>query len=319
MSLRCLVADKMDAAGLQSLTDMGLDVTFNPKLDAADLPAIIAPYTILIVRSTKVQAPTLEAAENLKLVIRAGSGVNTIDCKLAKEKGVRVCNTPGMNAAAVVELAIGHLICCDRRIPLAHRKLIGGEWLKGDFQSAHGLRGRTLGVLGKGNIATLLFAAAKGLGMHVACWSRSLTPEMAEEMGVEYCDCPMKVAEISDAVSINLAYSPALKHFVGAEFLGKMKKGAILVNTSRGDLVDTAALKDAIREKCLRVGLDVYEAEPAKAKDVFADTELMEMVMSATPHVGASTDEASEAVAAEALLVVADFVQKGEFRNCVNM
>ncbi|KAG9394429.1 Phosphoglycerate dehydrogenase [Carpediemonas membranifera] len=316
-----LAADKVDASAVEAMTAMGYTVDVDPKLTDADLPAHIEKYNILIVRSTKVKADTIAAAKNLKMVIRAGAGTSTIDVKAAAAAGIPVCNTPGRNAAAVAELAIGMLVCCDRRMPRAMRHLAQGEWKKGSFQVAHGLRGRTLGVVGRGFIARYVVEGAKGLGMKVKMFSAGLTEEDAKELGVEKITDKNELASC-DAVSVHMAYSankPETFHFIDADFLGKMRDGAILVNCARGEVVDTAALKEAIKTKGLRVGCDVYENEPVKADDVFVDTELAELVEVATPHIGASTNQASEAVGEEVVRMMEVFIKDGKVENCVNM
>ena len=153
-------------------------------------------------------------------------------------------------------------------------------WKKGEYGKAFGLKGRTLGVIGMGNIAKAVIARAKGLEMNILAWSRSLTPGAAEELGIGFAATPLDVAAKADAVSLHVAYSKTTTHhLVNAEFLGAMKKGAILINTARGEVIDTAALKAAIKEKNLRVGLDVFENEPKGSTDTFADTELAQLAI----------------------------------------
>ncbi len=316
-----LAADKMDASAIQAVKDMGYELDFEPKYTDADLPGVIEKYNLLIVRSTKVKADTIAAAKNLKMIIRAGAGTSTIDCKAAAAAGIAVCNTPGRNASAVAELAIGMLIACDRRMARSQRHLLNGEWEKGMFQAARGIRGRTLGLAGRGNIAKLVAAAAQGLGMKVCMLSAGLTEEEATKLGVERLTDKMELAKC-DAVSLHIAYAaskPETHHFVDADFLAAMKDGAIIVNVARGPVIDTAALKEAIKTKGLRVGLDVYENEPTKAKDDFKDVELAELVEIATPHIGASTDQASEAVGEEVVRMMKVFIDTGARENCVNM
>jgi D-3-phosphoglycerate dehydrogenase len=316
--MRILIADKLSETTVESLRQIGADVIIEPNLAADELPQHISDVNVLIVRSTKVTAAAIDAAGQLSLIIRAGAGVNTIDVTAASSRGIYVTNCPGRNSAAVAELAIGLLIACDRRIPDSSADLRAGRWRKKEYGNAAGLRGRTLGLLGQGMIGKAVAERARGLGMKVVAWSRSLTPELAEEMGIECVDVPWKVAT-TDAVSVHLAYAPELKHIVGKEFLAAMKDGAILINTSRGELVDTAALKDAIREKGLRVGLDVYENEPAGGEAEFADTELAGLLAAATPHIGASTEEAAEAIAAEVVRIVREFRRSGKPPNTVNL
>ncbi|MGD0518945.1 MAG: NAD(P)-dependent oxidoreductase, partial [Thermoguttaceae bacterium] len=193
-----------------------------------------------------------------------------------------------------------------------------GLWRKKEFGKSRGLCGRTLGILGYGAIGKAVAQRALGLEMKVIAWSRSLTAEIAEERGIVCADSPLALAAASDAVSIHLAFSAETKHLVDKKFLDAMKPRAILINTSRGAVVDTQALKAAIEEKGLRVGLDVYEGEPAGAEAEWADKDLARMA-TCTPHIGASTDQAAEAVAAEVVQIVDLFLRTGRPSGTVNL
>ncbi len=317
--MKVLIADKLASSTIRQLEALGCEVTSNPELSAETLVGAIADFDVLVVRSTKVSGAVIDASKALSLIIRAGAGVNTIDLAAASRRGIHVTNCPGKNTEAVAELAIGLLIAADRRIPQARADMISKAWKKGEYGKAFGLKGRTLGVIGMGNIAKAVVARARGLEMKVLAWSRSLTPEAAEAMGIELAETPLGVAARSDAVTLHVAYSKtATHHLVNAEFLAAMKKGAILINTARGEVVDTVALKAAIAEKGLRVGLDVFEDEPKGSTDVFPDTELAQLAI-CTPHIGASTDQASEAIADETVRIVKSFIETGLPLNVVNV
>lgn len=317
--MKVLIADKLAASSIKQLEALGCAVTSNPELSAETLPAAIADFDVLIVRSTKVSAAVIEASTGLSLIVRAGAGVNTIDLAAASQRGIHVTNCPGKNTEAVAELAIGLLIAADRRIPQAGADLAQQAWKKGEYGKARGLKGRTLGIIGLGNIARAVIARAKGLEMNIVAWSRSLTPETAEAMGITCAATPLEVAAQADAVSVHVAYAKATTHhLINAEFLVAMKKGAILINTSRGEVLDTTALKIAIREKGLRVGLDVFENEPKGSTDTFADSELAQLAI-CTPHIGASTDQASEAIADETVRIVKSYIETGLPLNVVNL
>jgi D-3-phosphoglycerate dehydrogenase / 2-oxoglutarate reductase len=317
--MKVLIADKMSKSAVSALQHLGHNVVSSPDLKAEDLPAAIGDAEVLIVRSTKVIAATIEAGKNLSLIIRAGAGVNTIDLAKASEVGIHVTNCPGKNTEAVAELAIGLLIAADRRIADATADLRAGQWRKKEYGKAAGLKGRTLGILGVGAIGKAVIRRAKGLEMNVIAWSRSLTPEAAEELGVGFCATPADVAKAADAISLHLAAKPETKQMVNAELLGLMKPGAILVNTARGEIVDWAALKEAIAAKKLRVASDVVESEPAGGEAPFEDTGLAAVLSACTPHIGASTDQASEAVADEAVRIVKVFQETGNPPNVVNI
>jgi len=316
--MNVLIADKLSPDTVSALEKLGLRVEVRGDLDAATLPGAMGLVDILIVRSTKVTTAAIQAAPRLSLIIRAGAGVDTIDLAAASDRGIYVANCPGKNTAAVAELAIGLLVAADRRIVDATLAMRGGAWRKKEFGKARGLAGRSLGILGFGAIGKAVARRAAGLGMKVVAWSRSLTPQEAESQAVGYAASPKQLAAACDAVSIHLALTPETRHFVGSEFLDALRPGAILINTSRGGLVDTTALRAAIAAKHLRVGLDVFEAEPAGTEADWADTDLASLV-TCTPHVGASTDQASEAVAAEVVRIVELFVKTGRPAGTVNL
>jgi len=318
MAMKVLIADKLSDKAVAALAQLGCDVSVQPDLKADELPQAIGDAEVLVVRSTKVTAATIEAAESLSLIIRAGAGVNTIDLPAASGRGIHVANCPGKNTDAVAELAIGLLIACDRRIASASADMRAGRWRKKEYGKSAGLTGRTLGIVGLGMIGQAVARRAAGLGMKVIAWSRSLTPERAEQLGVGFCDGPLELARLADAVSIHLAATDETRHFIGREFLASMSDGAILVNCARGEVVDTAALRAAIADKHLRVGLDVFEDGPAGGEADFADTDLAEMV-TCTPHIGASTDQAAEAIADEVVQIVAGYAATGKCLNAVNV
>ena len=171
-------------------------------------------------------------------------------------------NCPGKNSIAVAELVLGLLLSLDRRIPDQVIDLRKGEWQKGEYSKARGLHGRTLGILGVGQIGREVARRAQAFGMKVVAWSRNLTDEEAERLGIGYCETPIEVARLSDAVSVNVAGGPETKHLVDERFLAAMKPGAYLINAARGSVVDEAALERAVRERGIRAGLDVYQNEP---------------------------------------------------------
>ena len=316
--MKILIADKLSDRCMDALKQPGFDAEFRPDLSADELPSAMSGINVLVVRSTKVTATAIDAADSLSMIVRAGSGVNTIDVAAASAHGIYVTNCPGMNSNAVAELAIGLLIACDRRIADATAELRSGHWNKKEYSRARGLKGRMLGILGMGMVGKIMARRARGLEMKVIAWSRSLTPESAEHNGVLFAESTLAVAKASDAVSIHLAATGETRHLINTEFFEAMKDGAILINTSRGDLIDTAALKEAIRFKGLRVGLDVFEDEPGAGAAEFSDTDLTGIV-TGTPHIGASTDQASEAIGTEVVRIINAFRETGHPPNVVNM
>jgi D-3-phosphoglycerate dehydrogenase / 2-oxoglutarate reductase len=319
MKLNVLIADKLDPTTVSDLEAIGAAVRLEPELSADDLPGAIGQTEVLVVRSTKVNAATIGAAPNLALIVRAGAGVNTIDMDEASRRGIAVANCPGKNTAAVAELTIGLLIAADRRIPAATADLAGGRWRKKEYQAAGGLLGRTLSVIGLGAIGKAVAARAQGLGMNVRAWSRSLTEEQAEEMNLEYAATPEAAVAGADAVSVHLASTGETRDLFGRELFAAMQEGAIFINTSRGEVVDAQALRWAIENRNIRASLDVYPDEPAGGQADYADTELIASLAAATPHIGASTAQAAEAIAAEVVRIVRAYVETGKPLNCVNI
>jgi D-3-phosphoglycerate dehydrogenase / 2-oxoglutarate reductase len=317
--MKVLIVDKLSNETVSALEKLHLQVEVRNDLTAETLPGVLADVGILVVRSTKVTADAIQAARQLSLIIRAGAGVDTIDMAAASGRGIYVANCPGRNTAAVAELAVGLLVAADRRIVDATTSLRNGLWRKKEFGKAHGLAGRTLGILGFGAIGRAVAKRASGLEMNLVVWSPlDFTPQEAEELGIGYMNSPEALAAASDAVSIHLALTPETKYLVGKKFFNALKPGAILVNTSRGPLVDTAALRAAIADKGLHVGLDVFENEPAAGEAPWTDKELASLV-TCTPHIGASTDQAAEAVAAEVVRVVEVFLKTGRPAGTVNL
>lgn len=316
--MKILIADKVSPKMIRDLQELGAKVEVQPDVSADELPGAIGDARVLIVRSKKVTARAIEAGPRLSLIVRAGAGVNTIDLKAASQRGVYVANCPGKNTDAVAELAIGLLIACDRGVADATQALRAGKWQKKKFGKAFGLKSRTLGLIGTGAIGQAVARRARALDMKIVAWSRSLTPARAEALGVAFAATPLDVARAADAVSIHVAAAPETKGLVNAEFLAAMKKGAILVNTSRGDVVDHAALLQAIQEKGIKAGLDVFAQEPAGGEEPFDQVELATRIV-CTPHIGASTEQAEEAIAEETVRIVQEFLRSGAPPNVVNV
>ena len=212
---------------------------------------------------------------------------------------------------------MGLIIAADRRIADQTSDLRSGKWNKKEYGKASGLKGRTLGILGLGSIGRGVAERAEAFGMDVVAWSRSFTREQAEDEYTDYCSSPLELAAIADVVSVHLAATADTKGLIDAEFLSAMKNGAILVNTSRGEIIDQAALEKAIAEKGLKVAMDVYAQEPDSGSGTFADSSFA-MKITGTHHVGASTDQASEAIADEVVRIVRSYKETGKPVNQVN-
>ncbi|HEX8352627.1 MAG TPA: 3-phosphoglycerate dehydrogenase family protein [Pyrinomonadaceae bacterium] len=318
--MRVLIADKFEQSGRDGLDAAGCEFSYQPDVKDDALVEAISSYDpeVLVVRSTRVTEPMLDAGA-LKLIVRAGAGYNTIDVAAASRRGVYVSNCPGKNSVAVAELAFALILALDRRVADNVIQLREGKWNKKEFSKARGLLGRTLGLVGTGQIGREVAARARAFGMNVVAWSRSLTDESAAELGVERRESLLDVARESDAVSVHVALKPETRGLIGADFFNAMREGAYFVNTSRGEVVDQEALRRAMREKGVRAGLDVFAQEPAASAGEFADDIAREPNLYGTHHIGASTDQAQEAIAAETVRVVRTFKETGRVPNVVNL
>jgi D-3-phosphoglycerate dehydrogenase len=315
-----LIADKFEQSGREGLHALGCDISYQPDLKDEALVAAIRAQNpdVLVVRGTKVTEPML-AAGAVKLIVRAGAGFNTIDVAAASRRGIYVSNCPGKNSIAVAELAFALILALDRRVADNVIALRRGEWNKKEFSKARGLFGRTLGLIGVGQIGQEMIPRAQAFGMKVVAWSRSLTPERAAELGIDYRATANDVARESDVVSVHLALNAHTRDFIGAEFFAAMREGAYFVNTARGEVVNQAALVEAMKRRGLRVGLDVFAAEPTSATAEFSDPIRAETNLYGTHHIGASTDQAQEAIAAETVRIVREFKEKCQVPNVINL
>ena len=318
--MRVLVADKFEQSGRDGLQALGCEVSYYPDAKDESLIEAITKESpdVLVVRGTKVTEPML-AASQIKLVVRAGAGYNTIDVAAASRRGIYVSNCPGKNSIAVAELAFGLILALDRRIADNVITLRRGEWNKKEFSKARGLFGRTLGLVGVGKIGQEMIPRARAFGMPVVAWSRSLSPERAIAMGVEYKGTPEDVARSADVVSVHVALNPDTRGFLDARFFDNMRSGAYFINTARGEVVDQAALIVAMNNRGVRAGLDVYAAEPTSGTGEFSDEIRSEPSLYGTHHIGASTDQAQEAIAAETVRIVREFKETGKVPNVVNL
>ena len=320
--MKILFADKFPQAFADKLGQMGHDCSVNPELKAEDISSAIGDSEILVVRSTRVSAQVFSAATNLKMVIRAGAGTNTIDKDAATDRGIPVCNVPGKNAIAVAELAMGLLISIDRRIPDNVARMRQGEWDKKSFSEAKGLFGRPIGVVGLGAIGMAMAERAHAFGMKLHIIRKpERSPELSSrltELGAEEHESLYDIAGACDILSFHTPASEDTRRLVGVELLSAMKPGAILLNTSRGDLIDEPALIEAMDTKGIRAGLDVYMDEPAVARGEFDSALARHPNVYGTHHIGASTEQAQIAVA-QGVVDIVDAFSAGRVLHRVNM
>ncbi|WP_022835093.1 phosphoglycerate dehydrogenase [Salisaeta longa] len=316
-----LVADNIANVGIEALQDASHRVVEEPSLAGDALVEALRTHTpdALIVRSTKVTPEALDASPPLALIVRAGAGYDTIDVQGASARGIFVANCPGKNSVAVAELTLGLIAALDRRIPDNVADARAGHWNKKAYAQAEGLKGRTLGIVGLGNIGDAVAQRAKAFDLDVIAWSRSLTPEDAAAQGIGYRASPAAVAADASIVTLHVASTPETKHLADRSFFEALPAGAIFINTTRAAVVDEDALAWALEAKDLRAGLDVMSGEPSHKEGAFSHPLADHPHVYMTHHIGASTQQAQDATALEAARVVNTFEETSEVPNCVNL
>ncbi len=312
--VKVLISDKLSPAAIEIFKTRGIQADVKTGLSPAELRAIIGDYDGLAIRSaTKVTKEVLEAARNLKVVGRAGIGVDNVDVRAATSRGVVVMNTPHGNAITTAEHAIAMMFALARQIPEASASTKAGKWEKNRFMGVE-LYAKTLGLIGCGNIGSIVADRAIGLKMKVLAYDPFLTEARAVELGVEKAELDVIFAR-ADFITLHTPLTEATRDLISREALARMKPGVRLINCARGGLVDEAALYEAIRSGHVAgAALDVFEVEPATANPLF---ELENVVC--TPHLGAATAEAQENVALQVAEQISDFLLTGSVVNALNM
>jgi (S)-sulfolactate dehydrogenase len=315
MTARVLVSDDLSSEAVEIMRKAGLEVDVKVGLKPEELEAIIGQYDGLAVRSaSKVNAKVLEKATKLKVVGRAGVGVDNVDLDAATRRGIVVMNTPGGSSTTVAELALAHMLSLSRHVAAATASVKAGKWEKKKFQG-HELAGRTLGVVGIGNIGSVLVDRAVALKMRALAYDPFISADAARKLGVELVDLDTLWRQ-ADVISLHVPLNDQTRNLVNADVLAKMKKGAILVNCARGGVVDEKALADALASGHLGgAAMDVFEKEPPPADHPLFKFENF----ACTPHIGASTEEAQSAVAIAIAEQLAAFLQHGTVKNAVNV
>jgi D-3-phosphoglycerate dehydrogenase len=319
--MRVLVADRLPSHFETTMRSAGHECVVDPGLTEATLPQAVAGIDILVVRSTKVTADTLTATDSLRLVVRAGSGTNTIDCEEATRRGVLVANVPGRNAIAVAELTMGLLLAVDRAIPDNTSELRAGHWDKQRFGAVgRGLYGRRLGIVGLGNIGLAVAERAAAFGMPLLAQAKGArSPEALrriDELGIELVRDLVTLASDVDALTLHVPLTAETRGMVGAEVLDALQPG-ILLNTSRAEVVDSEALRVRLDGGLLSAGLDVFPDEPGSGTADWRSPLAAHPGVVGTHHIGASTQQAQEAVVAGVVEVVTAFAN-GDLVNVVN-
>jgi D-3-phosphoglycerate dehydrogenase len=314
--LKVLVSDKLAPEGLAILNAAPeLEITAQPGISAEKLLEIIGEFDGLIIRSgTTVTKAVLDRADNLKVIGRAGIGVDNIDVNAASERGVVVMNTPGGNNVTTAEHTISMLMAVARHIPQANASLREGKWLRGQFLGTE-VSGKTLGIVGVGNIGSIVADRAKGLTMKVLAFDPFITPEAAARMGIELVSLE-DLYRRSDFISVHTPLTPETRGLIGKSAFSRMKTGVRVINCARGGIIDEVALLAALESgKVAGAALDVFATEPPAADSPL----LAHPMLVATPHLGASTGEAQLNVAIAVAEQVRDFLVTGEVRNAVNV
>ena len=318
--MKVLIADKFERSGVLAFEEIGCEVTLTPSLQGDELNEAICGTAcdILVVRSTKVTREMMDASVNLSLIIRAGSGYDTIDVDAATEHDIRVCNCPGMNAVAVAELTLGLMIALDRRIVDETDDLRRGVWNKREYSKARGLKGRTLGIVGLGRIGYEVAKRAAAFDMNIVYCDVVEHPKWEHELGIRKTLLENTLRE-ADFVSLHVPGGANTQHLIGHAELALMQPTAFLLNCSRGGIVDEVALRQALEAGVIAgAALDVFEIEPAATDSEFVDPINKAPHMYGTHHVGASTAQAQSAVAEETVRIVHAYLQTGELIHCVN-
>ena len=316
--MKVFVADKLPEEAIEELKKLGLDVFFEPTAGGGELDQGLNDAGVLIVRSTEVSEECIKNSPQLMLIIRAGAGVNTIDIDAASNFGIYVANCPGQNSIAVAELTMGLILSLDRSIPDNVIDFRDGKWNKAAYAKAEGLYGKTLGVIGVGQIGQEVIKRARAFGFNIIAWSRSLTTEKAKELKIGYADSVKEAAEHCDILTVHLAMTPDTKGIISAEVLSSLKDGGFFINTSRAGVVDEDALYNELKTGRLSAGLDVMNDEPeykqGKIDSRFQDLDNVYV----SHHIGASTRQAQLAVANDAVDIVRGYLKEGKVRNWLN-
>ena len=322
--MKILCADALAIELFSPLVDAGHEVAIEPDLDAESLPKRLAEWhpEVLVVRSTKVSKDAIEASTALGLVVRAGAGTDNVDKTAASAAGVYVSNVPGKNAIAVAELAMGLLLAIDRHIPAGMADFANGQWNKGRYSKADGIYGKSLAIVGLGEIGFALAERAQAFGMSVSGLRKPGRSDRSlrriRSAGISLADDLGTLLGAADVVSIHVPKSPDTVGMVDAEFLAQMRDGSILINTSRGEVVDEHALISAMETRGIRAGLDVWPNEPSNKEDEWTSPLASHPLVVGTHHIGASTAQAQSAVAEGTVDVITAYTQ-GRIENCVNL
>ncbi len=312
--MKVLIADKFPEKYIEELKSLDLEVIYNPKLSENDLPEAAKEVDILVVRSTVVNEKTIYESKNLSLIVRAGAGVNNIAISAANKKGIYVSNCPGKNSIAVAELTIGLMIALDRWIPDNVIDFRNGIWNKDKYSKAQGLYGRTLGIIGVGNIGKEVAKRALALGMNV--YGKDIS--RIEGVAIKDFSEMDQLLPMCDVVSVHLPLTDQTRNLFDQKMFSYMKDGALFINTSRAEIVDEDALLWAVENKKIRSALDVFRDEPEGKSGTVSSKLQSNPNIYVTHHIGASTEQAQNAVAEETVRIIKEYLTSGVIAHWVN-
>ncbi len=319
--MRILFADAIGQRQLDALSERGHQCTVE-RLSAEELPDHIPGHDVLVVRSTRVSAATIEASDRLGLIVRAGAGTDTIDRAAASAAGVYLCNVPGRNAIAVAELTLALLLAVDRQIADGVADLRAGLWDKSRYSKADGIHGKQMAIVGLGDIGLAVAERAAALGVRLLALRRpgrsTGVSARIQALGIHLVDDLDELLPPADIVSVHVPSSPETVGLVDADFLARMRDGAILLNTARGNVVDEVALLDVLDRRQFRAGLDVFANEPSHGQTAWVSPLAQHQRVVGSHHIGASTAQAQNAVADGVVEVIESF-QSGSPINCLNL
>lgn len=322
--MKVIVADLFSQSAIDEMIRSGIEVTYNHQLNGDSLRDAlihIAPE-ILVVRSTKVTADHINASPSLEFIIRAGAGTDNIDSSAASSKGIYVANCPGKNSIAVAELVLALMLSVDRRIPEGVSLLKQGKWNKGLFAECTGIKGRKLGIVGLGAIGREVAVRAQSFGVEVHGTDPFVTPEQARALGIEYHFSAIEVARVSDILTFHVPATAETRGMINSAFISQCKDHVVLINTSRGDIVNEAELLVELDARPnLWYATDVYQGEPAVKEGDFVHALAQHPRVYGTHHIGASTKQAETAIGLEALRMILQYnrTRKVDASNLVNM
>ena len=322
--MKVLIADLFSQSALDELTSAGIPFIYNHQLAGDSLKACLESESpeILVVRSTKVTSDMITASPSLEVIIRAGAGTDNIDTSTASTHSIIVANCPGKNSIAVAELVMGHMLSVDRRLPENYSLLKQGRWNKGAFSECVGLKGRKVGIIGLGAIGREVAVRAKSFGMEVCGTDPSVSAEQAQAIGIEFFATALEVARVSDIITFHVPATSQTRFMINSAFLGNCKEHCVIINTSRGDLVNEEELLLELNNRPnLWYACDVYSGEPAAKECEFVHALAQHPKVYGSHHIGASTKQAEAAIGQEALRIILQYnrSRKVDAGNIVNM